>query len=78
MRKKLSTKKWKKNLVFYFYYFVQIFSAYNFFWVNFFVFFPTNQILLFMIPGTHIELALIDNFKPNAEETAQRNEKRIL
>jgi hypothetical protein len=34
MQKKLSTKKCPKNIVFYFYYYVQKFSAYNFFFLG--------------------------------------------
>jgi hypothetical protein len=42
--KKVSSKNpWQKNGVFDFYYCIQKFSAYNFFWVNFFAFFSTNS-----------------------------------
>ncbi len=49
MRKKLSSKKWQKNGVFYFYYCVLKFAAYKFFWVNFQLIQTQNQILHFMV-----------------------------
>jgi hypothetical protein len=87
--KKLSAKKGQKNRVFYFYYFVQTFSAQNFFGVVFSPFFNGFELGIkvcvlwypyrifydfFRCLNYHFLLTLMPIF----DETAQKNEKKYF